>query len=88
MATGKVRRVLDGDTFQIKNGQLIRLANVKAPELGARGGQTAKRSLQSVLKRGNTVGIGVRGRSYGRLVAQVTKSGKSVNKAMQRKGHR
>jgi len=88
VATGKVRRVVDGDTFQIKNGQLIRLASVKAPELGSRGGQAAKAALHSLLKAGNTVGIGVRGRSYGRPVANVTKGGKSVNKAMQRKGYK
>lgn len=88
MPTGKVRRVIDGDTFEIKSRQPIRLANVNAPELGSRRGETAKRALQSVLRRGSTVGIGVRGRSHGRVVAEVTKSGKSVNKAMQRKGYK
>jgi endonuclease YncB( thermonuclease family) len=88
VATAKVKRVIDGDTFQIKNGEFIRLANVKAPELGSAGGQTAKTKLQSLLKPGTTVGIGVTGQSYGRLVAEVTKAGQSVNKAMQRKGYK
>ena len=37
MSKGKVTRVIDGDTFKVAGGKAIRLANVRAPELGTKG---------------------------------------------------
>ena len=86
MATGKVKTVIDGDTFMLAGGQPVRLANVHAPELGTSQGAAARRALQRLLQQGDTVGISPKAKSYGRTVARVTKNGKSVNDSMRRKG--
>ena len=39
MTKGKVTRVIDGDTFKVQRGKAIRLAKVRAPELGTKGVQ-------------------------------------------------
>ncbi len=89
MATGKVKKVIDGDTFKLAGDQSVRLAGVNAPELGAKRGATARRALQGLLHQGDTIGLATQARDrYGRLVARVTRRGKSVNKAMQHKGYR
>ncbi len=76
MAKGRVRRVIDGDTFELWGGQRVRVANVYAPELGARGGYAARRRLQSWIHRGSVVGLSNPvARSYGRTVRYVTVSG-------------
>ena len=88
MATGKVKKVIDGDTLQLRNGKLYRLAGVNAPELGQRGGPKAREALRRITPPGATVGIGAKGKSYGRTVAQVTRKGRSVNDALRRKGYK
>lgn len=89
MATGKVNRVIDGDTFELAGGQSVRLAGVDAPELGTNRGSAARRALQGLLHQGDTVGLATQARDhYGRLVAQVSRGGKSVNESMRRKGYK
>ena len=86
MVTGKVTKVIDGDTFKVKGGKPIRLANVRAPELGTKGGAKARNDLQKTIG-GKTVNYTPVGKSYGRTVANVKIAGKSVNQVMRNKGY-
>ncbi|MBL7198010.1 MAG: thermonuclease family protein [Candidatus Omnitrophica bacterium] len=86
MPKGKVTRVIDGDTFRIRGGKSIRLANVNAPELGTRGGARARNDLRTVIG-GKTVSYKTVAKSYGRAVANVKISGRSVNQVMRNKGY-
>lgn len=86
MVRGKVTKVVDGDTFNVKGGNRIRLSNVRAPELGTKGGLKAKRELGSLISR-KTVSYKTVGKSYGRIVANVRVGGKLVNQAMRNKGY-
>ena len=80
--TNQVSNVIDGDTFQTNSGNVIRLANVNAPETNEVGGAAATAELRrliggkSVLI--NQVAIG----PYGRIIAEVSVDGISVNRAM------
>lgn len=76
MAKGRVRRVIDGDTFELWGGQRVRIADVYAPEMKQRGGFAAKRRLQSWIDRGSVVGLSNPvAYSYGRTVRYVTIDG-------------
>lgn len=70
----KVQRIVDGDTFQVRNNvegsQYIRVAGKNTPERGERGYESAKRELARQIG-GSTVTIRPVGRSYGRTVAEV-----------------
>ncbi len=85
----KIDKVIDGDTFRVKrkvNGSnYVRLANVNAPEINDRGGQTAKARLKRAL--GSDANITTSGRSYGRVVAVVRNGRKNVNKKMKGYGY-
>ena len=68
---GKVTNIVDGDTFDIDNGERIRLADTSAPEPGESGGSEATSILTSLIN-GKTVYIDTDPqRNYGRLVAVV-----------------
>ncbi len=68
---GKVTNIVDGDTFDIDNGERIRLADTSAPEPGKSGGSEATSILTSLIN-GKTVYIDTDPqRNYGRLVAVV-----------------
>ena len=86
MAKGKVTKIIDGDTFEIQGGKKIRLSNVRAPELGAKGGAEAKQELSNLISQ-KTVNCKTVGKSYGREVANVRVGGKLVNQAMRNKGY-
>ena len=86
MAKGKVTRVIDGDTFKVQGGKAIRLASVRAPELGTKGGAKARNELKERIG-GKTVSYNTVGKSYGRDVANVKVACKSVNQAMRNKGY-
>ena len=47
--TIKVKKVIDGDTFQDSRNRFYRLANVDAPEKTERGYKTAKENLKSMI---------------------------------------
>ena len=83
----KVKRVIDGDTFvtcrRIGNTNRVRLANVNAPAKKQFGGRKATNRLKGMVG-GKTVTITPRGRSYGRVVADVRVNRRSVNKRMRR----
>ena len=81
MPRGKVKQVIDGDTFQLKGGEYVRIAGLNAPEMKQRGGQSAKRRLQSKLRPGTTVGLSnPLAKSYGRVVRNVTVHKRDINK--------
>jgi len=81
-----VKRVIDGDTFTTSSRKYsVRLANVDAPEKGKPGSAKATQSLKNLIQ-GQQVQIDTVARdTYGRSVANVKVSGKSVNKAMNQK---
>ena len=81
-----VTRVIDGDTFRTASRKhSVRLANVDAPEKGAKGGTKATKQLKSLIEGEKVVVNTVARDSYGRAVANVKVKGKSVNKAMSRR---
>ncbi len=84
-----VDKVIDGDTFRVKrkvNGSnYIRLPGFDAPEINTRGGQLAKNRLTRAI--GKNVTIQPRGRSYGRVVADVRHNRKNVSKTMKKYGY-
>ena len=86
MVRGKVAKIVDGDTFKVKGGKAIRLANVRAPEMGTKGGAKARNELKEYIG-GKTVSYNTVGKSYRRDVANVKVAGKSVNQAMRNKGY-
>lgn len=79
----RVTRVIDGDTFETASRKNpIRLANVNAPEKGAKGGADATAALRGLIA-GETVSVDTVARDkYGRSVANVKVGRRSVNKAM------
>ena len=79
----KVKRVIDGDTFETISGQRVRLADVDAPEKGKPGSAKATEKLESLVGNKNVI-VDPVGTSYGRIVADVEVDGQSVNKSMQR----
>ena len=85
----KIDKVIDGDTFRVKrkvNGSnYIRLSGVNTPEINSKGGQTAKERLKQTVGRGVT--LQPKGRSYGRVVADVRHNRRSVNKKMKEYGY-
>lgn len=86
MAKARVKNVIDGDTFIIQGSKAIRLSNVRAPEIGTKGGSKAKSDLQNIIG-GKTISYNTIGKSYGRDVANVKVAGKSVNQIMRNKGY-
>ncbi len=77
----KVKRVIDGDTFETESGQRVRLADINAPEVGRPGADKAKKELHKLIDE-KDVCIEPVGVSYGRIVAKVSVDGKSVNNAI------
>lgn len=74
-------RVIDGDTFETAEKQIIRLANVGAPELNNCGGPEAKKALEKLVLKKNLY-IKVIYRNGFRLISQVYNEAGHVNKAL------
>ena len=78
-----VKKIIDGDTFvvnrRIGNTNRIRLAGVRAPEKHQSGGGKAANRLRRLIAR-KTVTIIPVGQSYGRVVSQVRRRGKIINR--------
>ena len=83
----KVKKVLDGDTFEtytkINGTNRVRLAGINAPEKHQFGGQKATNRLRGLIG-GKTVTITPKGRSYNRIIADVRVNRKSVAKKLKR----
>ena len=81
MPRGKVKRIIDGDTFELRSGERVRIAGLNAAELDERGGQQAKRRLQGKMPQGTEVGLSKPlARSYGRVGRKVTVNQKNIAK--------
>ena len=77
----KVKRVIDGDTFEthrkIQGTNRVRIAGMNAPERHQCGGSQATRRLKRQIQ-GKTVTLTPVGRSYDRVVARVRHKRKLV----------
>ena len=89
MAKIKVKKVIDGDTFQDLKNKFFRLANVNAPEKRKSGFQKAKETLKKLIQKEELI-IKVEGESYNRKVVIARKLGEktTVNEKMRRKGYK
>lgn len=89
MAKIKVKKVIDGDTFQDSKNKFFRLANVNAPEKRKPGFQKAKETLKKLIQKEELI-IKVEGESYNRKVVIARKLGEktTVNEKMRRKGYK
>lgn len=82
MATGKAKKVIDGDTFQLAGGKRIRPEGYNAPEKGEKGAQKATQQLKRLIH-GKTVGLSpVLAVDRGREIRRVTVKGKPLEKLM------
>ncbi|MHC4249455.1 MAG: thermonuclease family protein [Planctomycetota bacterium] len=50
VARGKVRRVSDGDSFTLANGERVRLLEIDAPEIAGEQGELAQQSLAALVE--------------------------------------
>ena len=83
MPRGKVKRIIDGDTFELRGGERVRIAELNAPELDEKDGQAAKQKLRQKMPPGTEVGLSKTvAKSYGRNVRKVTVKGRNVAKTL------
>ena len=83
--TGKIVRVLDGDTVEILAGNLatrVRLNGIDAPEKAQPFGQRSRQALTAIVSGKTVLAVGDRRDRYGRLLATLILNGRDVN-AMQ-----
>ena len=87
--TYRVVSVIDGDTFQIGTGEIVRLICVDAPEFGEAGYVEATQYLSElILDRDVMLESDVSDRdSYGRLLRYVYSDGIFVNREVVKSGH-
>lgn len=91
-ASGKVKRVVDGDTVQVTVGRrtaTYHLKGVDAPELRGNAAKTcygreARSTLRKLLRRKSAVKLRTSGRSR---QAEILRGRKSINRSMVRGGH-
>ena len=82
--TAYVNEVIDGDTFKISTGTVMRLEDVDAPEINSESGRKAKRKLEELILKRNIEYEEQTKDNYGRLVVQVWVDGLNVNATMKR----
>ncbi len=82
----KVKKVIDGDTFEDNRHRFFRLAEVDAPEKKERGYNKAKEALQNMIG-GEELIVNQVGVSYGRKVIEARIPGEktTINTKMKRK---
>lgn len=78
-------RVIDGDTFETTEKQIIRLADVGAPEISNCGGPEAKKALEKLVLKKNLY-IKVIYRNGFRLISHVYNEGGFVNESLIKTG--
>ena len=85
----KVKKIIDGDTFQDTNGNFFRLADIDTPEKREPGYQKAKGILDQFIGDKEII-IKVEGISYGRKVVTARMPGEkmTINTKMKRKGYK
>ena len=84
--TIKVKKVIDGDTFQDSRNRFYRLADVDAPEKREHGYISAKKALQNMIS-GEELVVKQVGESYNRkvVVARIPREKTTINAKMNRK---
>ena len=84
--TIKVKKVIDGDTFQDSRNRFYRLAEVDAPEKKERGYKSAKVALQNMIS-GEDLVVKQVGESYNRkvVIARIPGEKTTINTKMKRK---
>jgi len=86
---GTVVRVLDGDSFRVRQGsrvETIRLYGVDAPEYNQAGGQAAKKLTKALVRGGQVTIAPMDTDRYGRIVALAQSHGVLVNAELVRAG--
>ncbi|MEZ5101620.1 MAG: thermonuclease family protein [Thermoleophilia bacterium] len=87
-----VQEVVDGDTIRLRNGKVVRLAQIDAPEERECHGAEATAALERLLPAGTRIRLQRDAAlddvdRYGRLVRYVVKGSATVNRALVRAGH-
>lgn len=84
----KVKKIIDGDTFQDTRSRFFRLANIDTPEKREPGYQKAKETLKNLIN-GEELLVKIEGESYNRKVIIARKPGEkmSINEKMKRRGY-
>ncbi|MEM8643019.1 MAG: thermonuclease family protein [Cyanobacteria bacterium P01_G01_bin.54] len=83
-----VKRVIDGDTLELINGDRVRLCGVDAPENDQQGGAEATEFLRSLIGDGEVIIVPVERDRYGRLIGEVwNKDDEVVNTLLILEGH-
>ncbi|EKY5338474.1 thermonuclease family protein [Salmonella enterica] len=80
--TGKIVRVLDGDTVEILAGNVatrVRLNGIDAPEKAQPFGQRSKQALTAIVSGKTVLAVGDRRDGYGRLLATLILNGRDIN---------
>lgn len=83
--TGRIVRVLDGDTVEILVGDIstrVRLNGIDAPEKNQPFGQRSRQALTDIVAGKTVLALGDRRDQYGRLLATLMINGSDIN-AMQ-----
>lgn len=83
MPRGVVKRVINGTTVELRNGEKVQVAGLQAPLTDQPGGQAAKRRLQTLLRRGTSIGLSdSQDQATSNSVRTVTKDGKDIVKLL------
>ena len=88
MTIVKVKKIIDGDTFQDTKNKFFRLSNIDTPEKKERGYQKAKEILKNLIRDEKLI-VKIEGISYGRKVvtARIPGEKMTINTKMKRKGY-
>ncbi|EAZ6216250.1 thermonuclease family protein [Escherichia coli] len=80
--TGKIVRVLDGDTVEILAGNVatrVRLNGIDAPEKSQPFGQRSRQALTAIVGGKTVLAVGEKRDRYGRLLATLILDGRDIN---------
>ncbi|EDC5629827.1 thermonuclease family protein [Salmonella enterica] len=80
--TGKIVRVLDGDTVEILAGNVatrVRLNGIDAPEKAQPFGQRSRQALTEIVGGKTVLAVGEKRDRYGRLLATLILDGRDIN---------
>ncbi|EBM7196738.1 thermonuclease family protein [Salmonella enterica subsp. enterica serovar Senftenberg] len=80
--TGKIVRVLDGDTVEILAGNVatrVRLNGIDAPEKAQPFGQRSRLALTAIVGGKTVLAVGEKRDRYGRLLATLMLDGRDIN---------
>ena len=85
--TGKVTRIIDGDTVVLATGAKVRLADIDAPERNQPHGKEATTALSGMIL-GRTVTVTFRKKDrYRRIIGTIRLNDTSINERMLTLGH-